>query len=97
MKGINLTREEALELPIMKHINKTGYYIDLPLQEINKLMGFNLKRDYAVANRLLSYKANNAGIFAIFEYGNHIKIMVNPKIVDPDFNKETVFDIPDNF
>lgn len=54
MKDINLTREEALELPIMKYTNEAGFHIDLSLQEVNKLMNFNLKKDSAIIDRLLS-------------------------------------------
>lgn len=96
MKNINLTREEAMKLPIMKYVNETGYYINLSLQEINKLMGFNLKRDSAIANRLLGYKVNGIGVFATFEYSDQIRIVVNSKVINPDFDQETVFDISSN-
>lgn len=96
MKNINLTREEAMELPIMKYVNETGYYINLSLQEINKLMGFNLKRDSAITNRLLGYKVNGVGVFATFEYNDQIRIAVNPKVINPDFDQETIFDVSSN-
>lgn len=92
MKDINLTREEALELPIMKYTNEAGFHIDLSLQEINEIMGFNLNKDSDIIDRLLSYKVNGYGIFAVLRVGDTSKIMADPQIKYPDPNKKTVFD-----
>lgn len=37
-----MTREEALQLPIMKYTNKAGFLINLSLAEINEVMGLKI-------------------------------------------------------
>ena len=89
---MNITREEALKLPIMKYTNKAGFLIDLSLSQINDLMGFGLSKDSDIVDKLLSYKVDGYGIFAVFRVDNVAEVMVDPKIKYPDSNKRTIFD-----
>lgn len=96
MKDINLTREEALKLPIMKYLNHDNYSINLSLSKINEIMNLGAKRDCYVASRLLKYKLDGASIFAIFQLGDKAKILVDPKLINPECNKLTLFDLKPN-
>ena len=87
-----MTREEALQLPIMKYTNKAGFRIDLSLAEINEVMGFGLDKDSDIIDRLLNYEVDGYGIFAIFRIGNITEVMADPKIKNPNSNIRTIFD-----